>query len=37
MESGDSKPNADLDVNLLAAWTMAANVVMNRDDFINKN
>ncbi len=37
MESGDSKPDADLDNTQLAAWTMAANVLMNRDDFINKN
>ena len=35
--SGDSKPNTALAEAELAAWTMAANVLMNRDDFINKN
>ena len=37
MESGDSKPNPDIEMAQLAAWTMAANALMNRDDFINKN
>lgn len=35
--AGDSKPSTALAEAELAAWTMAANVLMNRDDFINKN
>ena len=35
--SGDSKADPSLDPKKLAAWTMAANALMNRDDFINKN
>ena len=34
--TGDSTPNQTLDVAELAAWTMVANTLMNRDDFINK-
>ena len=37
MESGDSRPKSVHETADLAAWTMAANVLMNRDDFINKN
>lgn len=33
---GDSRPDATLNVAELAAWTMIANALMNRDDFINK-
>ena len=33
---GDSTPDPALDVGELAAWTMVANTLMNRDDFINK-
>ncbi|MEM7012486.1 MAG: DUF1553 domain-containing protein [Verrucomicrobiota bacterium] len=35
--TGDSKPDETLDVIELAAWTMIANTLMNRDDFINKS
>ena len=35
--TGDSQPAADLDPAELAAWTMVANLLFNRDDFINKN
>ena len=34
---GDSQPDETLDVAELAAWTMVANTIMNRDDFISKN
>lgn len=37
IETGDSKPDPQLSPSELAAWTMAANLLMNRDDFINKN
>ena len=37
IQAGDSQPSAALAEAELAAWTMAANVLMNRDDFINKN
>ena len=37
IDSGDSQPDTSLDPKELAAWTMAANALMNRDDFINKN
>jgi len=37
LETGDSAFDDSLDSAELAAWTMAANVLMNRDDFINKN
>ena len=33
---GDSAPDATLNEAELAAWTMVANTLMNRDDFINK-
>ena len=36
IKTGDSKPNEKLDALELAAWTMVANTLMNRDDFINK-
>lgn len=36
IHTGESVPDAGLDPAELAAWTMIANVVMNRDDFINK-
>ena len=36
IQTGDSKANESLDTVELAAWTMIANTVMNRDDFINK-
>lgn len=37
IETGESKADSKLPVADLAAWTMAANVLLNRDDFINKN
>ena len=33
---GDSIPDAELNPIELATWTMVANTVLNRDDFINK-
>ena len=36
INTGDSEPDGKLDVAKLAAWTMVANTLMNRDDFINK-
>ena len=36
INTGDSKPDETLDAVELAAWTMIANTLMNRDDFINK-
>ncbi len=36
IQTGDSKPDENLDAPELAAWTMVANTLMNRDDFINK-
>ena len=36
INTGDSKPKAELEPAELAAWTMVANTLMNRDDFINK-
>jgi hypothetical protein len=36
INTGDSKPDEKLDAAELAAWTMVANTIMNRDDFINK-
>lgn len=33
---GESVPGASLDVTELAAWTLVANTIMNRDDFVNK-
>ena len=33
---GDSNPDEPLDAAELAAWTMVANAIMNRDDFLNK-
>ena len=37
INTGDSKPDTTLEPKELAAWTMAANLLLNRDDFINKN
>ena len=37
LETGDSAFDESLPAADLAAWTMAANVLLNRDDFINKN
>jgi len=37
IQSGDSEADPTLSPVELAAWTMAANALMNRDDFINKN
>lgn len=36
INTGDSKPDEKLDPVELATWTMIANTLMNRDDFINK-
>ena len=36
VNTGDSEPDPSLDTVELAAWTMVANVVLNRDDFLNK-
>ena len=36
IKTGESAPGAAIDVVELAAWTMVANTLMNRDDFINK-
>ena len=36
IRTGETIPDPDLDVAELAAWTMVANTLMNRDDFINK-
>jgi len=36
ISTGDSKPDESLDVAELAAWTLVANTLMNRDDFISK-
>ena len=36
IQTGDSKPDEKLDAAELAAWTIVANTLMNRDDFINK-
>lgn len=36
INTGDTTPDATLDAVELAAWTMVANTIMNRDDFINK-
>jgi hypothetical protein len=33
---GDSKADETLDATELAAWTLVANTLMNRDDFLNK-
>ncbi len=37
IKTGDSKPDTQLDALELAAWTMVANTLMNRDDFLNKD
>jgi len=34
--TGDSAPDGSLDVTEVATWTMVANTLMNRDDFINE-
>ncbi len=36
ISTGDTVADESLDAAELAAWTMIANIVMNRDDFINK-
>ena len=36
-QTGESPVDETLDTTELAAWTMVANTLMNRDDFINKN
>ena len=36
INTGDSAPDQALDAAELAAWTIVANTLMNRDDFINK-
>ena len=36
ISTGETTPIAELDAVELATWTMAANTLMNRDDFINK-
>ncbi|MCA9026996.1 MAG: DUF1553 domain-containing protein [Planctomycetaceae bacterium] len=36
VKTGDTTPDPDLNIADLAAWTMVANILMNRDDFINK-
>ena len=34
--TGSSKPNAEINLTELATWTMIANLLLNRDDIINK-
>ncbi|MDG1893641.1 MAG: DUF1553 domain-containing protein [Fuerstiella sp.] len=36
INTGDTKPDETLDTAELAAWTLVANTLMNRDDFISK-
>ena len=36
IQTGETTPAPELDAVELAAWTMAANMLMNRDDFISK-
>ncbi len=36
VQIGESKPSPNLNTADLATWTMIANILMNRDDFINK-
>ncbi len=36
ISTGESMPDRNLDFAELAAWTMVANTIMNRDDFVNK-
>ncbi len=36
LQVGESSPHGELDPAQLAAWTMIANMLMNRDDFLNK-
>ena len=36
INTGDSPPNETISTHKLATWTMIANTIMNRDDFINK-
>lgn len=36
IRTGDSQPDESIDEVKLAAWTMVANTLMNRDDFISK-
>ena len=36
VQTGDSTPDESLDAAELATWTLVANTLMNRDDFLNK-
>ena len=36
IRTGDTKPDDKLDAATVAAWTMVANTLMNRDDFVTK-
>ena len=36
ISTGDTKPDETLDAAELAAWTLVANTLMNRDDFVSK-
>jgi hypothetical protein len=36
INTGDTSPNESLDAVELATWTLVANTLMNRDDFVNK-
>jgi hypothetical protein len=36
VRTGDSEPDRWIEPKDLAAWTLVANTIMNRDDFINK-
>ena len=35
--TGDSAPDPEIDPSELAAWTMVASILLNRDDVINVN
>ncbi len=37
INNGDSKPDDQLDVSELAAWTMVANLMLNLDETLNRN
>ena len=36
ISTGDTRPDGTLDAAELAAWTLVANTLMNRDDFVSK-
>jgi len=36
INTGETSPNESLDAAELATWTLVANTLMNRDDFVNK-